>query len=220
MNTKKSKAANIEKLRIPMISLSLLFTGSLVLASFSYTTEVERDFRAEASESAVEIMFMEETVKKDIITPVKQPEVILPIDDEIIIDSNTTIIPDPIVIVTPPDIKTGDDKIIEVIPPVIEFPDVDAMFNGGTTALIKWINDNVNYPQESIAIGDQGLVYLSFVVEQDGSISNIEIERGVSTELDREAKRLVRKMPNWKAGEAKGLPVRSRCRLPINFELN
>lgn len=219
MNTKKSKAANIEKLRLPMISLSLLFTGSLVLASFSYTTEVERDFRAEASESAVEIMFMEETVKKDIITPVKQPEVILPIDDEIIIDSNTTIIPDPGIIVVPPVITVGTG-IVEVIPPVVEFPDVDAMFNGGTVELIKWINDNVTYPQESIEIGDQGLVYLSFVVEQDGSISNIEIERGVSTALDREAKRLVRKMPKWKAGEAKGLPVRSRCRLPINFELN
>jgi periplasmic protein TonB len=219
MSTKKSKSANIEKLRLPIISLSLLFTGSLVLASFSYTTEVERDFRAEASESAVEIMFLEETVKKDIIEPVKQPEVILPIDDEIIIDSNTTIIPDPIVIVTPPDVKIGDDKIIEVIPPVIEFPDVDAMFIGGSVELKKWINENVNYPQEAIEIGDQGLVYLSFVVEQDGSISNIEIERGVSTELDREAKRLIRNMPKWKAGEAKGLPVRSRCRLPINFEL-
>ncbi|MGB0914469.1 MAG: energy transducer TonB [Crocinitomicaceae bacterium] len=218
MNTKKSKAANIEKLRMPIISLSLLFVGSLVLASFSYTSEVERDFRAEASESAIDIVFLEETAKKDIIEPVKQQEVKLPPDTEIRIDSNTTTIPDPIVVVLPPDIEVGKE-IVEVIPPVVEFPDVDAQFFGGILEMKKWINANVNYPQEAIEVGDEGLVYLSFVVEEDGSISNIEIERGVSTELDREAKRLIRNMPKWVAGEAKGLPVRSRCRLPINFEL-
>lgn len=218
MNTKKSKAANIEKLRMPIISLSLLFVGSLVLASFSYTSEVERDFRAEASESAIDIVFLEETAKKDIIEPVKQQEVKLPPDTEIRIDSNTTTIPDPIVVVLPPDIEVGKE-IVEVIPPVVEFPDVDAQFFGGVLEMKKWINANVNYPQEAIEVGDEGLVYLSFVVEEDGSISNIEIERGVSTELDREAKRLIRNMPKWVAGEAKGLPVRSRCRLPINFEL-
>ena len=219
MNTKKSKAANIEKLRFPIISLSLAFVGSLVLASFSYTSEVERDFRAEAKETAIDIVFLEETVKKDIIEPVKRQDIKLPPDNDIKIDSNTTKIPDPIVVVLPPDIEVGKE-IVKVIPPVVEFPDVDAQFFGGVVQMKRWINENVNYPQAAIEIGDQGLVYLSFVVEEDGTISNIEIERGVSTELDREAKRLIRNMPKWVAGEAKGLPVRSRCRLPINFELN
>ena len=76
------------------------------------------------------------------------------------------------------------------------------------------------YPQSSIEMNEQGRVYLSFVVEADGSLSNIEIERGVSQDLDKEAKRLIRKMPNWEAGEAKGKKARTRCRLPINFTLN
>jgi len=218
MTTKKSNAASIEKLRLPIISLSLLFVGSLVLASFSYTTSTERDFKAEASQDGVEITFMEEVVEQDVIKPPKKIEVKAPVNDTIIIDSNTTVIPDPIIVVSPPDIKVGTG-IIKVVSPVISFPDRDAMFLGGSVELKKWINQNVSYPQEAIAIGDQGLVYLSFVVEKDGSITDVKIERGVSIELDREAKRLVRKMPKWVAGEVKGLPVRSRCRLPINFEL-
>jgi protein TonB len=218
MTTKKSNAASIEKLRLPIISFSLLFVGSLVLASFSYTARMDRYFKADASQDGVEITFMEETLKKDVSKPPKKIEVKAPVNDTIIIDSNTTIIPDPIIVVLPPDIIVGTG-IVNVVSPIIPFPDRDAMFLGGSVELTKWINENVTYPQEAIEIGDQGLVYLSFVVERNGSITDIKIERGVSTELDREAKRLVRKMPKWIAGEVKGLPVRSRCRLPINFEL-
>jgi len=218
MTTKKSNAASIEKLRLPIISFSLLFVGSLVLASFSYTRKMEREFNSETNKDGVNVVFIEELIKPDIIEPPKKREVQAPVSDSIIIDSNTVIIPDPIIVVLPPDIKVGTG-IVDVVSPVIPFPDRDAMFLGGSVELTKWINENVTYPQEAIEIGDQGLVYLSFVVERNGSITDIKIERGVSTELDKEAKRLVRKMPKWIAGEVKGLPVRSRCRLPINFEL-
>ena len=84
----------------------------------------------------------------------------------------------------------------------------------------KWIGENVQYPQTAIEMNEQGRVYLSFVVESNGSIGGVKIERGVSVDLDREAKRLLRKMPKWTAGEARGRKVRTRCRLPINFTLN
>ena len=66
---------------------------------------------------------------------------------------------------------------------------------------------------------DQGRVFLSFVVETDGSITNIEVTKGRTKELDREAKRVVRKMPKWSAGESSGKKVRTRCQLPIVFTL-
>ena len=66
---------------------------------------------------------------------------------------------------------------------------------------------------------EQGRVYLSFVVEKDGGISNVKVERGVSKDLDREAKRIVRAMPKWEAGEVGGKKVRTRCSLPIVFTL-
>ena len=103
---------------------------------------------------------------------------------------------------------------------IIEFPDVEATFPGGPAAMQQWIAKNVQYPQTSIEMGEQGKVYVSFVVEPDGSITGVKVERGVSDDLDREAKRLVRSMPNWKPGESAGKKARTRCRLPINFTLN
>ena len=114
-----------------------------------------------------------------------------------------------------PDVEAAEDK-----EEIIEFPDVEATFPGGPAVMMKWINDNIVYPQTSIEMNEQGRVFLSLVVEKDGSISNIAIERGVSLDIDREAKRVVRKMPNWIPGEASGRKVRARCRLPINFQLN
>ena len=100
------------------------------------------------------------------------------------------------------------------------FLDQEAGFPGGIMAMMSWINTNVDYPQTSIVMNEQGRVFLSFVVEKDGSITDVTIERGVSPDIDREAKRVVLKMPKWNPGIADGVKVRARCRLPINFRLN
>ena len=112
-----------------------------------------------------------------------------------------------------------DDEEEFVEEEVIEFPDVDAEFIGGPQALIKYIQLNIQYPPTSIEMNEQGRVYLSFVVEADGSITNVAVERGVSPDLDREAIRVVRSMPNWIPGEAQGKKCRKKCTLPINFQL-
>lgn len=219
MENKKSKDANIERLRTPILLTSMLFVGGLILASFSYTSTLERDFRKVASEKAVEITFLEEVVQEDEPEIEVQIDPVLPPSPVIIIDSNSQKEPDPkIPLPDPPKFPIGKEKV-KVKPPIIDFPDVEAGFPGGAAELQRWINSNVKYPEPSIVIGEQGRVYLSFVVEEDGSISNVQIERGVSEDLDKEAKRVLRKMPNWEAGEVAGKKVRTRCRLPIIFTL-
>jgi protein TonB len=116
-----------------------------------------------------------------------------------------------------------EDPVIPIIPivePVDEFPDVEAIFNGGEAAMQKWMQENLQYPELSMERGDKGKVYLKFVVEKDGAITNVEIIQGVSRELDNEAKRLIRAMPTWKPGETKGLKVRSSFTMPIQFDYN
>lgn len=108
---------------------------------------------------------------------------------------------------------------LEIIPEIVEFPDVEASFPDGARAMKEWITANMVYPEISRELGDQGRVYVSFVVEADGSITGIEVPRSLTTELDREAKRLVREMPKWTPGLVKGEKVRSRCRIPITFTL-
>jgi len=221
MELKKSEGANIDKLRLPITLIGLLFVGSLVLASFSYTSAVEREQQAQADTNAADVNYDVEDVEEPETPPETPPEVdiIPPPSDVITPVVNTETIPEPIMN-TPPPVPTGPVEQVVVQEEIIDFPDVEATFPGGAAAMQKWIADNVKYPQTSIEMNEQGRVYLSFVVEPDGSISNIAVERGVSGDLDREAKRLLRKMPPWIAGEAKGRKARTRCRLPINFTLN
>ena len=102
---------------------------------------------------------------------------------------------------------------------IIEIPDTDAQFIGGAPAMNLHIGSIVEYPEISKRFGEQGTVWITFVVEKDGSLTGMKVERGVSTDLDNEALRVARTFPKWKPGEVQGLPVRTRVRLPIKFVL-
>lgn len=112
-------------------------------------------------------------------------------------------------------------------PPVIESREVfqedlpsDPEYPGGPTAMMKFIANNVQYPQSAIQNMEQGKVYVQLVIEKDGSVTNVEVMRGVSEAIDREALRVVNKMPNWKPGEVNGKKVRVRQIIPISFRLD
>ena len=221
MELKKSEDANIEKLRMPIRMMGLLFIGSVVLASFSYTTEKSENKNDRGDKNIADINFMEEPQDPETPPPPPPPAVDAPPPPaeelEIVPDTQE---PPPPVVSTPPPVVVAPVEVVVAPAEIIDFPDVEATFPGGTAAMQKWIAANVKYPQTAIEMNEQGKVYLSFVVELDGSITNIKIVRGVSSDLDKEAKRLVRKMPKWKAGEAKAKKVRTNCRLPINFRLD
>lgn len=101
---------------------------------------------------------------------------------------------------------------------IVDFPEIDASFPGGILTLNKFITDNIQYPEIQVAYQEQ--VFVSFIVEKDGSITTIKVARGITPELNNEALRVIRKMPNWIPAENKGKPVRSRVLLPFRFELH
>ena len=111
----------------------------------------------------------------------------------------------------------GHDDIEEE--PIVDFSEIDPSFPGGEAAMGEWIRNAIDYPPMSIEIGEQGTVYVQFVVNRDGSIERVKIVRGVSDALDDEAKRVVKKMPKWQPGEQAGKKVRVRFILRINFKL-
>ncbi len=103
---------------------------------------------------------------------------------------------------------------------IVNFPHIEAEFPGGAEALMKYIDTNLVYPEVSREMHEQGRVYLSFIIEKDGSISNVQVVKGVSKALDQEARRLVRNMPKWTPAQMDGQVVcRSRMRLPVVFRL-
>ena len=114
--------------------------------------------------------------------------------------------PEPVVV------KPKEDEIFVAVEQQAEFP-------GGQAALMKWLSTNIRYPEAAAQNDIQGRVVVKFVVEKDGSIGKAEIVRGVDKDLDKEALRVVKKMPKWQPGKNNGVAVRSYFNLPVTFKL-
>jgi protein TonB len=103
---------------------------------------------------------------------------------------------------------------------VYDFPEQMAHFPGDADAMDLFIRKNLYYPPKLKAAGIQGKVYIQFIVEKDGSISNITIRRGCqNAELDQEAINVIKKMPNWIPGTMRGKKVRVKQTVPVKFSL-
>lgn len=222
MEVKKNDSVNNERLKLPITLIGLLFISGVVLASFTFETPVYKEKLSKALTSGDNTTIQQEEQEKPPEVedqPEEQVEATPPPQEELVVEENKDDKPKPAVTPPPP----PEIKIEKKAAPkaqIIEFPDVEAGFPGGAAALNAYIQSNIQYPETSIDMDEQGKVYLSFVVGADGSISQVKVERGVSPDLDREAKRVVRSMPNWIPGEAGGKKVPTRCRLPIVFTLN
>ena len=120
-------------------------------------------------------------------------------------------------------IKRGTIKVKKVPSDTSIYRTVDEVpsFPGGDSEMMKFIQKNVNYPQTEKEAGVSGTVVVTFVIEPDGSITNIKILKSVAggKGLDLEALRVVMLMPKWTPGKNKGRAVRVSFYLPINFRL-
>jgi TonB family protein len=102
---------------------------------------------------------------------------------------------------------------------VVPFPDQEAQFPGGAPSMKRFLAENINYPEKAVNESTQGKVFVGFNIEADGSISNVRVVRGISTEIDDEAVRVVRSMPKWTPAQMNGRNVRSIKRIKVDFIL-
>ncbi|MBQ6210408.1 MAG: energy transducer TonB [Prevotella sp.] len=108
--------------------------------------------------------------------------------------------------------KEVANKVFDVVEQMPSFP-------GGNDALMKFLSDNVKYPVVAQENGVQGRVVVSFVVEKDGSITDVKVVRSVDPSLDKEAARVVKSMPRWIPGKQNGAAVRVKYNVPVSFRL-
>jgi protein TonB len=92
-------------------------------------------------------------------------------------------------------------------------------FPGGQAKMMEFIAQNIKYPAMARESGIQGRVFVNFVVEPDGSVSNVKVLRGIGGGCDEEAVRVVKSMPNWTPGRQRGKAVRVSFNLPVRFTL-
>ena len=111
------------------------------------------------------------------------------------------------------EIEEDDEEFFMVVENMPEFP-------GGDLGLMKFIQKNVRYPAIAKEYNITGKVYVSFIVDKQGNVTNVKIVRGVDKNLDAEAVRVVSSLPKYKPGKQRGKPVRVMFTIPINFTLN
>jgi TonB family protein len=102
---------------------------------------------------------------------------------------------------------------------IYDMPEIMPKYPGGPDALDEFLKANLKYPPAAKEKGIQGKVYVQFVVEKDGSITNVEVRRGVNPLLDAEALRVAKLLPNFEPGTMRGKKVRVRYTLPVAFVL-
>lgn len=110
-------------------------------------------------------------------------------------------------------VNTSEDKIWEVVEQAPEFP-------GGINALYQWLSKYIVYPEFARTVKIEGIVYVSFVVNESGAISDAKIERGIGGGCDEEVLRVINAMPLWKAGVQANKKVKVRYNIPVKFKLS
>lgn len=127
------------------------------------------------------------------------------------------------------DTEADEDEVVEIVevqeeaeeeePQVFMIVEDMPKFPGGETELFKFLGKNMSYPPMAKDAGVQGVVYVNFVVMEDGSIANVKVLRGIGAGCDEEAIRVVKSMPKWSPGKQRGKAVRVNYNLPVRFVL-
>ena len=109
-------------------------------------------------------------------------------------------------------LQQEDEKIYAIV-------DTEPSFPGGMSAMMKYLAENIRYPEAALKARKQGRVMVYFVIERNGEVSHAKVVQGISAELDQEALRVVSAMPKWEPGRHQGKVVRTRYILPIVYSL-
>ena len=228
MNSKKSSSADLENKRSILLEVGMIITLIIVIFAFNWKTYEKKTIQAyESSVVDVPEELIPITEQKPVEPPkVNPPPVITrinivedndPVDLDYFIDAEAnpmdavdTYVPQ--VPAMKEEAAPAEDEIFEVVESLPEYP-------GGDRALYKFLGDNLKYPELAKETGVSGRVFLSFVVEKDGSITDVKVLRGIGGGCDEEAIRVINLMPRWTPGKQRGIPVRVRYIFSVKFTL-
>lgn len=226
MEEKKTSKADLENKRLIFTEIGLVIGLALMLFAFEWKTYeksvIEVTSRQVENVSEDIIPITEQKVKPPPPAPVKQVVKINIVDDNITVDEDITI-----------DVEANENTQVEAyVAPVKSeeeesaeeaqiFMVVESMpeYPGGEPALYSYLAENIKYPQMAKESGIQGRVFVTFVVERDGSVTDVRVLRGIGGGCDEEAIRVVEGMPKWTPGKQRGKSVRVQYNLPVKFTL-
>lgn len=232
MIAKKSSKADLERKRFAFFQIGLIVAGSLTLAAFEYTTVQTEKQKVSLAENQGNTYVIEPVMMEDVVTTRPEPQrdnqqsavqtlpdqevtiVTRPINPNTIYTNQKVVITDPCLDCIDTEIKLEDPT-----GPIVDVPEIEPSFVGGEAALAEYIKAKVRYPEMLAQMGVGGVAYVEFVVNTDGSISNVVTKNDLHKDLKAEAERVINGMPAWIPGEQAGKKVRVRYVVPINFQV-
>jgi len=225
MDIKKNPKYDLERFKGLFLEAGLVITLVIVLSAFEWR---KSDDTGAGFDQMQVIDIPEEMVE---ITRQQEPEPPKPEPQTTLLE----IVADDVEVQDELDINAEDDQDTEVgdfVAPVDDGEEVTVVeaeiftiveeqpgFPGGESALMEYLKNNIKYPQLARESNIQGTVFVTFVVEPNGGISNVKVLRGIGGGCDDEAMRVVKNMPSWSPGKQRGKPVRVQFNLPIRFIL-
>ena len=227
MEVKKSDKANLEKTKGLFLQLGLVIALGICILAFewkSYDKEVE-DVQITQVVQEVEEMVIQTKAEEPPPPPEEPPQAETTefeivdddqeLENEFNIESfeNTTNAD-----VFIPKVEILEEEEEEEETTIFTVVEESAMFPG-QGELMKYLAQNIKYPQQARETGTQGLVYVTFVVEKDGSLTDIKVLRDIGSGCGEEAIRVVKSMPKWSAAKQRGKAVRMQFNLPVKFTL-
>jgi len=224
MDKRKTPKADLESKRTMFMQIGLIVAIAAVLFAFEWKT-YDRIVYDLGEREAVDVMEevvvnTEQKVKPPPPKPPPQTTILNIVEDDVEIDIDIEIDAEAdqeteIQEYIPIEIEEEESGEAEIFTVVEESPS----FPGGDVARIKFLQENINYPQMARESGIQGTVYVTFVVEKNGSVTDVRILRGIGGGCDEEAIRVIKAMPKWNPGKQRGKPVRVQFNMPIKFTL-
>ncbi len=228
MEVKKSPKADLEKGKTMNILMGMIVGLAVMFVGFEWST---REISIVQNEGVADIIAEEEveiTRQEEAPPPPPPPpppavaEVLTVVEDDVQLDDVDILSSEDdasmaqVQTYTPPVVEEEEEEssttIFTVVEEMPEFP-------GGQGELLQYLSKSIRYPVIAQENGIQGRVSCSFVVEKDGSVTDVQVLRGVDPSLDKEAIRVISAMPKWKPGKQRGKPVRVKYTVPVTFRL-
>ena len=223
MEEKKSPKANLENKKLTFILIGLIISLAVAWAVFEIKSYDKREIAdigrtvEVVEEEMVEITKQEQ--KPQPVEVPKQTTQIQVVEDDVEVEDveiNAEVDQNEVIEeYVAPEVEEDEVEEAEIFTVVEEMPE----FPGGMAKLAEYLAKNIKYPQLARESGIQGRVFINFVVEHDGSVTNVKVMRSLGGGCDEEAMRVVKSMPKWKPGKQRGKPVRVSYNLPVNFKL-
>ncbi len=217
MEPKKNPKISLENKKGLYFQVGLIIALLIVFAAFEWRSYEKVNYnlgQLSLDDLEEEIIPITKQEVKPPPPPPPPPEVIEIVEDEVEIENELEI----------EDTESDEDEMIEIEEESDDefFMVVENMpeFPGGDLGLMKYIQRNVKYPPIAKEYNITGKVYVSFIVDKTGTVTNVKIVRGVDKNLDAEALRVVKSLPKYKPGKQRGKAVRVMFTIPINFTLN